>query len=109
MSTSIGYKFGKSLGAILIIAYLIAATMGLAGTVMTLDYIFEFPAWYYGIGVVLAGLIWLYFIPRPIDVLLLAPLAVYGGVHKIGLTWTVAMIVVAIPVLIVVLMSLGRK
>lgn len=97
------------MGAVLIFAYIVAAVICLGGTVLALDAFFGLPAWYYGAGVIAAGLAWLYFIPRPIDVLLLAPLAAYGGVHKLGLTWTMAMIIVAVPVLIVVLMSLGRK
>lgn len=109
MATSFSYRFGKSLGAVLIIAYMIAAIMCIGGAGLALDSVFNFSAWYYGLGIIVAGLIWLYFIPRPIDVLLLAPLAAYGGVHQLDMTWTMAVIIMAAPVLIVVILSLGRK
>lgn len=109
MAANLGYRFGKSLGAVLIITYIIAAVMCVGGAALALDTIFGFPAWYYWVGTIVTGLVWLYFIPRPIDVLLLAPAAVYGGFHQLGLTWTMAMIIMAVPVLIVVVMSLGRK
>lgn len=109
MATSFKYKFGKSLGIVLILAYLLAATIGVAGTAYGLDALIGFKAWYFWLGAVIAALLVLWFIPRPIDVMLLAPLAVYGGVHQFGLTWTMSVILTSIPVLLVVLMSLGKK
>ncbi len=109
MATSFGYKFGKTLGGLLILAYMLAAIMGIGGSVLGLDTLVGFTAWYVYAGAIIAGLVLLYFVPRPFDLILLSPLAVYGGVTQLGLTWTMAVIIMAIPVLIVVLMSIGKK
>lgn len=109
MASGFGYKFGKSLGGVLIFTYLLAAVMGVGGSVMGLDTMIGFNAWYYFAGAIVAGLLILYFVPRPFDLILLSPLAVYGGVKQLGLTWTMAVIVMAVPVILVVLMSLGKK
>lgn len=109
MATSFKYKFGKSLGIILILSYVLAAANGVAGTAYGLDALLDFKAWYYWLGAVIAALLVLWFVPRPVDVILLAPLAVYGGVHQFGLTWTMAGILTSMPVILVVLLSLGRK
>ena len=109
MATSFGYKFGKSLGGLLICFYLLAAIMGIGGSILAIEALTGLQAWYYYLGGAVIGLLVLWFIPRPVDILLLSPLAVYGGVHKLGLTWTMAAIIMAVPVILVVLMSLGRK
>jgi len=97
------------LGGILIFAYLLAAIIGVTGLTLGLDALIGFDAWYFYLGPIFIGLLILWFIPRPLDVILLAPLAIYGGVHKLGLTWTMSTIIVAIPVILVLLLSLGRK
>lgn len=109
MATSFGYKFGKSLGGLLIFAYVLAAIMGVSGSALGLGTLIGFDAWYFYAGAVLAGLLLLYFVPRPFDLLLLSPLAMYGGVKQLGLTWTMAAIIMAIPVILVVMMSVGKK
>jgi len=109
MAESFRYRFGKSLGLVLVIAYLLAAILGVGGSALGLDHLVNFGAWYFWVGVILIGLLILRFIPRPFDVALLAPLAVYGGVHQLSLTWTMAGIIVGLPLLLVILMSLGKK
>lgn len=109
MATSFKYKFGKSLGALLILTYVLAAIIGVTGTAYGLDNLLGFKAWYFWLGAVIAGLLVLWFVPRPMDVTLLAPLAIYGGKQELGLTWTMSVILVSIPVILVILMSLGRK
>jgi len=83
--------------------------MGVGGSLLGLKTLIGFDAWYYYLGIVMAGLLLLWFVPRPVDLLLLSPLAVYGGVHQLGLTWTMAVIIMAVPVLLVVMMSVGKK
>ena len=109
MATSWKYRLGKNLGLLLLIIYLIAATLGVVGSAYGLDVLVDFQAWYYWAGAVIAGLLLLYFIPRPIDVMLLAPLAFYGGAKSWGLTWTMSGIIIGLPVFLVILMSLGKK
>lgn len=109
MATGFKYTFGKYLGGVLFIAYLVAAILGVGGSAHGLDTIMDFTAWYFWLLSVLAGLLILWFIPRPVDVMLLSPLAIYGGVHQWGLTWTMATIIVGLPVIIVLLLSLGHK
>jgi len=109
MASSWKYRFGKHLGVVLIAVYLLAAGLGVTGSAYGLDVLMDFQAWYYWAGAVLAGLLLLYFIPRPLDVVLLAPLAVYGAGSSWGLTWTMAGIIIGVPVIMVILMSLGKK
>lgn len=109
MTNNFQYKFGRGLGFLLFASYLLAAVLGVGGSAYGLDVAMDFQAWYYWLGSVFAGLLILWFVPRPVDVILLAPLAVYAGVHAFDLTWTMAVIIVGLPVIIVLLMSLGKK
>ncbi len=108
MADGFQYKFGRGLGFVLFGAYLLAAVLGVTGTAYGLDALMDFQAWYFWLGAVIAGLLVLWFVPRPIDVILLTPLAVYGGAQNFGLTYTMAGIIMGLPVLIVFLMSLGK-
>ena len=103
------YKLGTKLGGLVVLAYLASAIIGLVGSAYGLDDLISFSAWYLWTGVIFTGLLILWFIPRPVDVMLLSPLAVYAGANSLGLTYTVSGIIVAVPLLITILLSLGRK
>lgn len=109
MATGFKYKFGKSLGPVLILTYVLSAGLGISGSAYGLDVLLDFKAWYYWLGAVAAGLLILWFVPRPLDVVWLSPLAIYGAVHGWGLTWTMAGIIIGVPLTLVLLMSMGRK
>ena len=109
MASNWTYKIGQKLGVILFLTYMSAAIIGVTGSAFGLDDLVQFKAWYYWLGIVVAGLLVLWFIPRPVDVLVLAPLAFYAGHHSFGLTYTMSGIIVGLPVLLTVLFSLGKK
>jgi len=109
MAEGFRYKFGKALGGFLMLAYVLAAGLGIVGSAYGLDALIDFQAWYYGVGAAALGLAILWFVPRPLDVVWLAPLAVYGAFHGWGLTWTMAGIVIGTPVALVLLLSMGRR
>lgn len=109
MATSFKYRFGKSLGKILLLVYVFAAIIGVAGSGYGVQSLSGFSGWKLWAGVVPIGLLVLWFIPRPVDVLLLAPLAFWGLTTVWEQTYLTSALIVGIPVLIVVFLSLGRK
>ncbi len=113
MATSFKYRFGKSLGLILVLAYVLAAIIGVVGGGFGVQALITFPEsvqpWMIWTGVIALSLLVLWFVPRGIDVLILAPLAFWGGANALGLTYLMSGLLVGIPVTIVLLLSMGRK
>ena len=70
-------------------AYVTAAVIGVVGTGYGVQALATFPEtvqpWMIWLGTTIIGLIILWFVPRGIDVLILAPLAIYGGVQVLSL------------------------
>ncbi len=109
MATSFKYRFGKTLGKILIFAYLLAAAIGITGSGFGLGEITTLTGWKIWAVTIPAGLLILRFVPRPLDILLLTPLA-FWGVHKTaGLDYLPAGLIVGLPAALVVLLSIGQK
>ena len=109
MSDGFGYKFGQILGFILFATYLFAALITVIGNAYAASVWTEFQAWYFWILPVLACLVILWLIPRPIDLFILSPTAIYGLTYGWSLTWTVAGLLVFTPVIIVGLLSMGKN
>ena len=109
MATSFKYRLGKVFGNVLLLAYVISAVIGVAGSGYGVQELSGIEGWKLWAGVVPVGVLILWFIPRPVDVLILAPLAFWGLTTVWGQTYLTAGLVVGIPVLIVVFLSLGRK
>jgi len=109
MATSLKYRFGKVLGNILLFAYVLAAIIGVVGSGYGLQDLTQIEGWKLWAGVIPIGLLILWFVPRPLDVILLAPLAFWGLAKIWGLTYLMSGLAVGVPVLIVVFMSLGKK
>ncbi len=109
MAADFKYKFGKFLAPILVLAYVSAAIIGIIGNIHGAQIITGIEGWMLWLGVIIPCLLILWFVPRGIDLLLLMPLAVYGGVHAMNLSYLTAGLIMGIPVLIVILLSTGRK
>lgn len=109
MAVGLSYKFGKALGLILVIAYLLSAVLIVAGSIEAAKALLGRSDWIIILGTIITCIAALWFIPRGIDVLLLTPLAVYGITIGWGWTWMMAALLVGVPVLIVVFLSIGRK
>jgi len=109
MATSFKYRFGKALGLVLVMAYVAAVILITLGAIEAAKHHLGRSEWYIILAVVILCIAALRFIPRPVDVLLLAPLGAYGISIGWGLPWMIAGMIVAIPVLIIVLLSFGKK
>jgi len=109
MTTGFRYRFGKAMGGLLVFFYLVAILVLLAGLYAGAQFHFGQQFLFSGFVALIVSGFFLWFVPRPLDLVLLSPLAVYGWVMGWGLTWTVASLGVALPVVIVVILSLGRR
>ncbi|NNE57413.1 MAG: hypothetical protein HKN36_04835 [Hellea sp.] len=109
IAATFGYRFGKYLGGFTAICYVTAALLGIVAGGFGLGVLTGLAGWQLWAIVIPAALLILWFVPRPVDVILLAPLAIYGAAQNWGLTYTMAGIMVGIPVLLVLILSLGKK
>lgn len=106
---NLGYRTGKILGRFLLLFYLLAAGLGIVGSVYGVDAMTHMTGWPIWVGTVVLGLAILRLAPRPLDVILLFPLAFWGAVQGWGLNYMMAGLILGMPVIIVCLLSIGRK
>ncbi len=108
-SKNLGYRTGKVLGRFLLVSYLLAAGIGVIGSIFGVDAATHRTGWPIWIGTTVLGILILRVVPRPFDVILLSPFAIWGAVQGWGLTYMMAGIIVGLPVMVVCLLSIGRK
>ncbi len=99
----------RFLGGVLLLAYVSAVLLIILGIIFLVDHLFAMTGWPVWVGCTFVCCFWFWLVPRGVDIVLLTPFGVWGIAQGWNLPWTIASIIVAVPVLVVLLFNLGKK
>ena len=104
-----GYKIGTLLGGATVILFLISAVMMIVASMAAIHVMAGLSGWILWLGTIAVCLFILWLLPLGWDLIVLAPLAIWGAYKSWGLPWIPATILFATPAILVLILSRLQK